>query len=133
MKTFVTLLALVLAAVPAIGQDDAKKIDQLVEQLGADDFQARESADKELRKIGDAAVPALKKALESSDAERADRAKKILDAIATKKKEEQPKKDEHFVSSFLLRDLTRGLTFKMEDGKVEVTVPENDEKSGKKV
>src|SRR5262245_44450469 len=91
MKTFLTLMALTLTGLSAYGQADDKRIDQLVEQLGSEDFQTRDAADRERRKIGRPAVPALETALESSDAERADRARKILDAIA--KKKEAPKRE----------------------------------------
>jgi HEAT repeat protein len=54
---------------------DPAKIDQLIAQLGANEFAVREAATKALIKIGDEALEALKKAVESDDAEVAFRAR----------------------------------------------------------
>lgn len=139
MMMLVPALVAALAASPVV-QDDAKRIEKLVEDLGAEEYAVREAADRELRKIGAPAEPFLRKAVEGGDAERADRARKILDAI---EKDRSRAKDPaappgspglKFASTFVFRDLTLGLTFKQEaDGRVEVTVPEDDPASKRKV
>jgi hypothetical protein len=127
MRTALILFLFVPAGPP---QEDEKRIRQLIEQLGADDFDAREKAEQELRTIGAPAAPHLEKALDDSDAERADRARRILDAIRKAPKPAKP--EEAF--AFVVRDRAIGLTLKRaEDGSVELTVPETEEKSGKKV
>jgi len=61
-----------------------KKIEKLIKQLGAEDWQQRESATKELEKIGNLAKPQLSRAKkESPDAEIRFRAETILQHIAT--------------------------------------------------
>ncbi len=57
------------------------KIDRLIAQLGADQFAVREAASNALIKIGDKALDALKKAVESDDPEVAVRAKMAIRAI----------------------------------------------------
>ncbi|RKY19295.1 MAG: hypothetical protein DRP63_00845 [Planctomycetota bacterium] len=66
-------------------KDLQARIEQLVKQLGDEDFQKREDAMEELVKIGDAAVEALKKAAKSEDPEVAWRAKEALNRILRKK------------------------------------------------
>ena len=67
------LLALVL-----FPQDS---VDDLIRQLGSDEFDAREKASDELLRIGAPALPALRKAAESGDAEVRYRIKLILPRI----------------------------------------------------
>lgn len=57
------------------------EVEKLVADLGADNFETRESADRLLRKVGRPAIPALKKALESRDPEVRARARRILAEI----------------------------------------------------
>ncbi len=76
METLIAAAALALAA--AQDADAARRIDELIRQLGADDYAAREEATEELRKIGKPAEEALKKAAESPDAEVRSRAKDLL-------------------------------------------------------
>jgi hypothetical protein len=52
--------------------------DELVTQLGDDDIDVRETAETNLRRRADAAIPALAPALTSSNLERAARARRIL-------------------------------------------------------
>jgi hypothetical protein len=49
--------------------EQQKRIDQLIKQLASDDFTEREQAHKELAKIGPAAIPALREAAKSPEAE----------------------------------------------------------------
>lgn len=58
-----------------------KRIAELVEKLGAFDWEAREEATKELIKIGRAAIPSLEEALKSDDAEIKWRAEHILKEV----------------------------------------------------
>src|SRR5262249_13633618 len=74
------LLALALcirgSAPPATPQPF--EIAKLIEDLGSDTFEERETASKKLKAAGRAAEPALTKAAQSKDTEVARRAKKIL-------------------------------------------------------
>lgn len=78
------ILALALPLFFAAPQDD-ERIDRLIRDLGSDDFETREKATAELKKIGKPAVPALRKAAESDDAEVKLRAKKLLEDIEAEK------------------------------------------------
>src|SRR5262245_51218218 len=60
-----------------------EKIKELVAQLGHDDFSVREEATKKLAEIGRPAVPAVREAAKSNDAEVRMRARRILDKIET--------------------------------------------------
>lgn len=72
-------------------QDDpAKKVDQLIKQLGSDEFSVREKATEELKKIGKPAEEALKLALKSDDPEVRERARGVLDSFATAEKPKAP-------------------------------------------
>jgi len=62
---------------------DAKQIQKLIRDLGADDFRVREKATKDLSTIGRNAIPALRLALQSGDAEVRQRARRAMDAIQT--------------------------------------------------
>lgn len=59
---------------------DERRIDELIKQLGSEDFQVREAATRRLMSREDAA-PALHKALKSTDAEVARRAAQILEVF----------------------------------------------------
>jgi hypothetical protein len=61
---------------PAVGDE----VDQLVKQLGADDWDAREAAYKQLAELGPAARPKLQAALNSKDLEVAWRAERLIQA-----------------------------------------------------
>jgi HEAT repeat protein len=60
-----------------------EQIKELVAQLGHDDFAVREEATKKLSEIGRPAVPAVREAAKSGDAEVRMRARRILDKIET--------------------------------------------------
>jgi HEAT repeat protein len=62
--------------------EQAARIKKLVKQLGADDFEEREAASKAIEKTGKAAVPALRGALKSKDAEVVTRADRLLLRLA---------------------------------------------------
>ena len=70
---------------PVPKQDETEaRIKKLVEQLGAEAYKDREEATEELKKIGEPAAAALRKALESEDAEVRWRAESILKGIVKK-------------------------------------------------
>jgi WD40 repeat protein len=74
---------LMLSFVPvalAADLDDAQ-IARLIKQLGSDDFQVREVATKRLAELGEPALPALRRASTSDDAEVRFRAAQIIPAI----------------------------------------------------
>jgi uncharacterized protein (TIGR03067 family) len=58
-----------------------KEINRLIDQLGSERFQDREQATQELLNLGKAALPRLKEALKSSDAEVRHRAQRLIDGI----------------------------------------------------
>src|SRR5262245_23208882 len=69
----------------------AEKIEKLVQQLGAENFEQRERASKALLEIGEPAVEELRKAANGPDREIALRAKKLLqDLGAAPKKPAKP-------------------------------------------
>jgi WD40 repeat protein len=63
-------------------QSLAAEIARLIQQLGDDQFDKREEASKRLLEIGEPAMPALRRALESKDAEIRQRAERLMPAIA---------------------------------------------------
>ena len=63
-------------AVPLFGQ--TSEVSRWIEQLGSDEYQEREDATENLKKIGFRAVPELQKAMKSSDVEVSERAKELL-------------------------------------------------------
>jgi tetratricopeptide (TPR) repeat protein len=79
------LIGLIIAAPRAVGADNkkegptAEQIAQWVQDLGSDDFEARQNASKKLWEAGQAAETALRGALKSSDAEVIRRSREILD------------------------------------------------------
>jgi hypothetical protein len=87
MRSYVpTSLAVALALVTHTGTlaDDSTKdkskteIGRLIRQLGDDDFDVRESASKQLEKLGEPALAALRKALTSDDLEIRRRASRLI-------------------------------------------------------
>jgi hypothetical protein len=79
MRASLLLLPLLLAAVVVAQQGPSA--DELVAKLGHEDYQVREDATKQLIGMGQAAVPALEKALQSEDLEVRVRAGRALRAI----------------------------------------------------
>src|SRR5262245_6980946 len=61
-----------------------ERIDNLIRQLGSDDYQIRETATRHLLSL-DAAAPALRRALNATDAEVTRRAKSILTVFARRR------------------------------------------------
>ena len=79
--TLVLAIALLLPAVVVSQDTDSDRLDRWTRDLGADDPDVREQAQKNLQEAGAAAVPALKRALESSDPEVKIRAGRLIQAI----------------------------------------------------
>src|SRR4051812_35652924 len=75
-----TLIALLLVAA-IVRADDPPSIDKLIEQLGSPSFPTRERATKQLKERGVAALPALRKAMESKDEEVRKRAETLIPAM----------------------------------------------------
>ncbi len=75
-------------------EDLDKKIEMLISDLNSDDFNVREAAEKELTTIGEAARPALEKAVKSEEDEVRWRAKNILKKLNEKQEAEKLKEAE---------------------------------------
>lgn len=130
MYLFIALMAALLAVQDA----DAARIDRLIRDLGAQEFEVREKAQKELVEIGPAALPALRKALEDADAERAHRARRAIDEIERRSRKAEGGRSARSELRVTGRDLVKGMTFELHpDGSVEVTVREEDKETGRKV
>lgn len=76
-----TLLGQTEPAETATADQLAARIEQLIRQLGDEEFKTREAASQELAKLGGRAREALEQATKSTDAEIASRAKAILAAL----------------------------------------------------
>jgi WD40 repeat protein len=78
--------ASLFAQAPAVDDDDPdpKTLENLVLDLGSDDFRQREASMTALRKIGDPAVPFLRRQQTSADLERRQRASDLLIDIEKK-------------------------------------------------
>ncbi len=66
-----------------------REINRLIDQLGSERFQDREQATQELLKLGKSALPSLKEALKSSDAEVRHRAQRLIDGILAPEMEKE--------------------------------------------
>jgi len=64
-----------------LGDAESKRIGEIIKRLGADDFDDRQRAAKELRKVGGRATPLVRAASASTDAEIAVRAKAFLKEV----------------------------------------------------
>lgn len=128
------LIASILAMFLAVQDADAARIDKLVQDLGAPEYEVREKAQRELIEIGRAALPALRKALEDADAERAHRARRAIDEIERRSRKPEGERSLRSELRITGRDLVKGMTFELHpDGSVEVTIREEDKETGRKV
>ena len=130
-----TLFALTLLATAVLAGEKAPE--DLVAQLGHADYQVREDATKALTAMGQKAIPALEKALESDDVEVRMRAGRALRSIRARKAEhqrqpkpkakqaEQPRKPQRFGTT------NRSFSIRLENGTYIVTITTHD-KDGKK-
>lgn len=127
------MAAVVLSALLLFQSADDKKVADLIRDLGAEEYSVRERAESELKKMGDAAVPALREALEDKDAERALRAHRLLEGLEKKDQRSGQDRSSRAQRWMAYRDFGRGITFETHpDGKVELTVREGESGSGKK-
>jgi hypothetical protein len=85
MKKFLVLIVAIGIVTFAYTQDktneQGKKIDELIQKLGDNDWKTREKAEKALQEIGEPALPKLKKALRDKDPERSFRAERLVEQI----------------------------------------------------
>src|SRR5262245_36990260 len=79
----VVVISLSLGPICLAVADDppARDAAALVQQLGSKSFSEREAAEKKLRELGPAALPAIKAGMTSPDAEIAQRCKLLVPAI----------------------------------------------------
>lgn len=78
------LLALPLTVLPQ--QDDtARKVHELIKKLGSNRIQVRDEAARNLKELGEAAIPELGKAANAADAELAGRARFLIHTIGIRK------------------------------------------------
>jgi len=128
-----TMAAVVLSALLLWQGADDRKVGDLIRDLGAEEYSVRERAEGELRKMGDAAIPALREALEDKDPERALRAHRVLEDLEKKGQRSDQEGRSRSRTWTAYRDFGRGITFEVHpDGKVELTVRESGGDSGKK-
>jgi hypothetical protein len=83
-KLCVPLILALLVSLVSAGEKpaaDESRIDRLVKQLSDRHYRQREEADRALRKTGEPALPALRKALQSPDAEVRQRATRLIRLI----------------------------------------------------
>lgn len=81
MPRLAVLILALLLAVPAFAQEEAARVDKLIQNLASQDWATRERASRELVGIGEPARAALRKALEHDDPEVRVRASNALVAI----------------------------------------------------
>ncbi|MHC4225316.1 MAG: HEAT repeat domain-containing protein [Planctomycetota bacterium] len=112
------LLLLPLALVGAVLAQDASSPEELVRQLGDDDYAVREEATKKLVEMGEKAVPALEKALQSEDLEVRLRAGRALRAIHDDKTGKAPAGEESQPSRGPGTSRTSGIELNIQPGKV---------------
>jgi hypothetical protein len=127
------LAALVAAALPAPAADPPTPVEKLVEQLGSPQFPVRERATKALRERGPAALPALRKAMESKDEEVRKRAETLIPPLEIEEAllpKRVTVKGENRPLDEVLRDIEKQTGYKLGrlqgDGGERVTVPGKD-------
>ena len=86
LRGLIVLVAAVAVATPIrAGEPEIappeKIVQRWIDQLGSERFRDREQATRELSKLGKSALPALKAASQSRDAEVRGRAQKLIDRI----------------------------------------------------
>lgn len=117
-------------SMPPRPQDaDASRIEALIRDLGGD-AEKRDQARRELKSIGKPAIPYLRKAARDQDAERAMAARSLLLDLAGKDgKSASGSSDVRVV----YHDWAKGIDFvRDESGHLTLTVPEQDDSSGKR-
>lgn len=94
---------MILTALLTLALVQDAHIGALIGKLGSTDFEEREKADQELRKLGEKALPALEKASSHEDLEIAARARRIIDDI---KKASRAKARPGIQNNFSMRMVT---------------------------
>ena len=123
------LIAALLLAFAA-QDDDAKNIDRLIRQLGAEEFAVREKATEELRKIGKPAEEALRKTADKSDdPEVRERARTILEGLAPKPKAQAPRRGVNG-SSVTVQSINGDSTYKIAPGDGNPAITFHKDKAG---
>lgn len=127
-----TTLATALAAILGVQEADGTRVGAWIEDLGSTERKVRDRAVEELRRIGRAALPQLREAASAADAERALLARKLILELSGSTKEPGGAEPGPAVS-LLVQDWVRGIRFRRHaDGRVELTVPEQDGEPGGK-
>ncbi len=131
------LAAFLLLSILPASQDPSSQeqgsIDRLVQDLGAADSSTRDRAEAELRKLGKDAVPALREAARSDNAERAMKARELLLELAKEQRRPEQGRSPAPRMAILYEDWTQGIRFvRKPDGAVEFTAPEKDDSSGRR-
>jgi len=123
MRRIAMLIPVLLAAAVVVAQG-AKGADELVAQLGHEDYEVREKATLALIDLGEDAVPALEEALKSDDLEVRLRAGRALRAIRgdSKRKVEKEEAEERQLPG--RRATASSVSIQMLPGKIRVTVKE---------
>ncbi len=133
-----TPLAALFFLLAAPGQDaapaDQDAVEQLITDLGSSDEQRRERAETELKKMGQSALPALRGAARSDNAERALRARRLLVGIVHEERgKEQKASSPAPRMAMVYEDWTKGIRFALApSGKVSLTVPEEGKDTGRR-
>jgi RNA polymerase sigma factor (sigma-70 family) len=81
-----------LPKAPPTSPERQKQIEKLITDLGSDDFDKREAAQKELEKFGEEAMAALEKAAAGDDAETKKRAQTLLEPLRKRVREREAEK-----------------------------------------
>ncbi|MHC4550264.1 MAG: HEAT repeat domain-containing protein [Planctomycetota bacterium] len=126
MRTPLLLIPLLLAA--AVLAQQATDVDDLVAKLGHDDYEVRESATQQLIDLGEKAVPALEKALQSEDLEvrlRAGRALRAIRGEGRKEVEETEKAAPEPAPAPGRSSTSSGVEIQVLPGKVKVRIHED--------
>ncbi|NJN14485.1 MAG: HEAT repeat domain-containing protein, partial [Planctomycetes bacterium] len=126
LKIFLPLLSLVAAGL-VFAQEAPEKgptPEEAIVQLGSESYEVREGATRRLVEMGERALPALEKALQSEDVEVRMRAGRALRAIRDGKERKEstsPLEREGAPSPAIQH---RGYSIQMQDGRVKVQVKE---------
>jgi len=78
------LIGLCLMSFSGSAEPEKDQMGALIKDLSSEVYQVREKASRELWKLGDAALPALREAMSSSDPEVSMRAKEAIDKVELK-------------------------------------------------
>jgi len=130
--------ALLLLLAPQDAPDrtpaDQRTVERLIDDLSAPDPQRRELAEEQLKKRGRSALPALREAARSDDAERALSARRLLVELVREErgKEQTPSSPAPRIT-VVYEDWSKGIHFALApNGKTTLTVPEPGEDTGRR-